>query len=108
MSNCRSRHDTGPHRSHNPRRPVSPRPVDENALKHLPEEALMPTTKKKAKAAARSSVAKQAKPKAKKTAKQSAAAPVNWSDTIAKAAEQKRTQAHWPGTGESWKKKVRI
>lgn len=67
----------------------------------------MPTTKKKAKTASSPTVAKQAKPKAKKTTKTATTTPVNVSDAIAKAAEQKRTQAHWPGTGESWKKKVR-
>lgn len=67
----------------------------------------MPTTKKKAKTASSPTVGKQTKPKAKKTTKAAATTPVNVSDAIAKAAEQKRTQARWPGTGESWKKKVR-
>ncbi len=67
----------------------------------------MPTTKKKAKTAASSTVRKQAKPKPTKKAKAAPAAAVDWSHAIAKAAEQKRSQASWPGTGESWKKKVR-
>ncbi len=68
----------------------------------------MPTTKKKAKTAPRPTIKKQAKPKAAKKAKPAPAAPVDWSHAIAKAAEKKRTQANWPGTGASWKKKARI
>lgn len=75
------------------------------------EEAHMPTTKK-AKTAPSTTTKKQAKPKAAKKAKTPSAAPpatpIDWSHAIAKAAEQKRSQANWPGSGQSWKKKVRI
>jgi hypothetical protein len=43
-----------------------------------------------------------------KAAKKKASAPaLDWSATIKKAAEGKRGQANWPGTGDAWKKKVR-
>ena len=64
-------------------------------------------TKKKAKTAPRSAAKKQAKPKAAKKAKFTPATSIDWSQAIRNAAAQKRTQASWPGTGQSWKKKVR-
>jgi hypothetical protein len=67
----------------------------------------MPTTKK-AKITPAATTKKAAKTKTAKKSKPAATKPVDWSHAIAKAAEQKRTQASWPGTGESWKKKVRI
>jgi hypothetical protein len=60
--------------------------------------------------------AKTAKPQRtstkKKTAqrsakKQGAASNLDWSAAIKKAAQDKRSQASWPGTGEAWKKKTR-
>lgn len=70
----------------------------------------MPTTKK-AKTKRTVTTKKSAKPAAAKNTKKAkapASAPIDWSHAIAKAAQQKRTQASWPGTGESWKKKARI
>ncbi|NLG75733.1 MAG: hypothetical protein GX535_05820 [Xanthomonadaceae bacterium] len=65
-------------------------------------------TKKKSKAAPRSAAkTKQVKPKATKKAKFAPAASIDWSQAIRKAAAQKRAQATWPGTGQSWKKKAR-
>lgn len=67
----------------------------------------MPTTKK-AKTAQATTTKKKKPAKAAKKSKPAASAPVDWSHAIAKAAQQKRTQASWPGSGEAWKKKVRI
>jgi hypothetical protein len=62
----------------------------------------MPTAKKTKTASAAKSK------KTAKVAKKKAAAPtLDWSATIKKAAEEKRSQAHWPGSGDAWKKKVR-
>lgn len=67
----------------------------------------MPTTKK-AKTTPAATPRRTTKSKATKKSKPAASPPIDWSHAIAKAAEQKRTQASWPGTGESWKKKSRI
>jgi len=78
----------------------------------------MPTAKK-TKTASAPAKKKSAKTTASKTTaskttapkkKASAPAPVtlDWSTAIKKAAEQKRNQANWPGTGEAWKKKTRM
>lgn len=60
----------------------------------------MPTAKK----------TKTASASKKKTAKASAkknAPALDWAATIKKAAAEKRSHASWPGSGDSWKKKVR-
>lgn len=59
----------------------------------------MPTAKKTKTASAKKSSAKASKKKAAPT--------LDWSSTIKKAAEEKRSHANWPGTGDAWKKKVR-
>lgn len=58
----------------------------------------MPTAKKTTTASKKKSSAKAAKKKAP---------ALDWSTTIKKAAEEKRAHANWPGTGDTWKKKVR-
>lgn len=45
--------------------------------------------------------------KSSKASKKKASATLDWSSTIKKAAEEKRSHANWPGTGDAWKKKVR-
>lgn len=75
----------------------------------------MPTAKK-AKTASTSAAKKAAKPSSKKqpsaskTAKPKTpkTASMDWSATIKKAAQSKRSQASWPGTGDAWKKKSRV
>lgn len=68
----------------------------------------MPTAKK-TKTASAPAKKKSAKTTAsKKKASTPAPATLDWSTAIKKAAEQKRNQANWPGTGEAWKKKARI
>ncbi len=65
----------------------------------------MPTAKKTKSAPAAKS--KKAAP-AKASKKKAAPAPsLDWSSTIKKAAEDKRSHANWPGSGDAWKKKVR-
>lgn len=62
----------------------------------------MPTAKK-----TKTSAAPKAKQPAKAAKKKAPAATLDWSATIKKAAEGKRAQANWPGSGDAWKKKVR-
>jgi hypothetical protein len=66
----------------------------------------MPTTKKTKTAA--TTPKKTVKAKTAKKTKPASSPPIDWSQAIAKAAQQKRSQASWPGTGESWKKKARM
>jgi hypothetical protein len=67
----------------------------------------MATPKKKSAPSASKKPA--AKKKSGKGAKPSAPAArsLDWSATIKKAAQEKRSQASWPGTGDAWKKKAR-
>jgi hypothetical protein len=64
---------------------------------------------KKTRPASAAKPKKASSTKSAKTAKKKAAAAssLDWSATIKKAAEEKRSQASWPGTGDAWKKKVR-
>jgi hypothetical protein len=66
------------------------------------------TAKTAAKAPAKTVKKKPAKTGASKQVSTRSAAGADWSSTIKKAAQEKKSHPAWPGTGDNWKKKSRV